>query len=160
MRVAAALALFQVVAMLSQPVQKALFMSGIVASLCSVGSALSTLATLPVVFRTQRSDSIPGAIVLAGLSSAVIWFLCGMLLADPCILIPNGFAICTSAYCLYLKAKYPSTDVQKEHRSSTKAGMEKRLDIEECKVPCAEEEHEMPTELTPLPLDGCSGGTF
>merc|ERR1719310_1581783 len=107
------MAVCQFVAMMVLPIQKALFMSGIIASMCSVASALSTLVTLPTVVRLERSDSIPGGIVVAGLMSALIWFLCGLLLSDPCILAPNGVAILTSAICLYLKAKYP-TSVAKE----------------------------------------------
>jgi len=114
LRVAAGLAAIQFAAMLLLPIARALFLSGIIASLCSVASAASTLVTLPTVIKTGRSDSIPGAVVWAGLASAVIWFICGIMLSDPCILIPNGFAIVTGVACVILKIKFPSGDVVKD----------------------------------------------
>jgi len=108
-RVIATLATFQFVMMMALPVQQALFLSGVIASSCSIASAFSVLVTLPMVIRTKRSDSIPGAVAFAGFASAVIWFFCGLMLMDPCILVPNFVSIITGAICVYFKIKYPST---------------------------------------------------
>jgi len=46
--------------------------------------------------------------VLANFMSAVVWCICGVMLADPMITSPNIACACTSAICLYLKFKFPS----------------------------------------------------
>lgn len=113
------LVILQLVAILMLPIQTCLFMSGIIASVCSVASGLSVLTSVPTVLKEKKSDSIPGALVLASFISAFMWFICGIMLADPCILIPNFVSITAASVCLFLKVKYPSGDVARpaKHQS-------------------------------------------
>jgi len=105
---AASLALFQVCALAVLPAERALFLTGLVASFCSFVGAMSMLVTVPVVVRTKDSRSIPGPLVTCNLFSALIWCLCGWILADPLIIIPNIVCVLASACCLYLKVSFPS----------------------------------------------------
>jgi len=105
-RAAFCLVVFQLFAMLALPIQRSLFMAGIIASLCSVASGLSVLISVPTVLRTKKSDSIPGALVFSSFVSACMWFVCGIMLADPCILMPNTVTIAACSICLFLKVKY------------------------------------------------------
>mmetsp|Transcript_74090 Transcript_74090/g.191105 ORF Transcript_74090/g.191105 Transcript_74090/m.191105 type:complete len:463 (-) Transcript_74090:115-1503(-) len=103
-----ALCMLQVCALLMLPLGRALFLSGLVSSFCSFVGAISMLVTVPIVLRTQDSRSIPGPLVIANLGSAMVWVLCGWMLADPLVMGPNIVSVMSSAICLRLKYLYPS----------------------------------------------------
>lgn len=97
------------------PVERALFVTGLISSFCSFIGAISVLVSLPRVIRsqdlprasrmkrdsndsneivkqgirTQESSSIPGLLVAANLLSSFVWCICGWMLADPLIAAPN-----------------------------------------------------------------------
>jgi len=100
------LALLQVCAVAMLPVERALFLSGLVGSFCCFLSATSLLVTLPTVIQTQDSSSIPGLLVGVGLFSAVAWCTCGRLLDDPMVTFPNLYAACACSAALGLKLRY------------------------------------------------------
>jgi len=102
------LALLQVCAMGVLPAERALFLTGLVSSFCSFIGATSVLVTVPAVIRTKDSRSIPGPYAIANLGSSLVWSLCGYLLDDPLVMIPNLFSSCCAATSLGLKAYYPS----------------------------------------------------
>jgi hypothetical protein len=108
-----ALGLLQVCALCVLPAERALFLIGIISSFCSFINATSVLVTVPQVLRTKNSRSIPGPYAVANLLSAMVWSLCGYILADPCVTMPNLFATCCAAASLALKVMYPATEDDK-----------------------------------------------
>lgn len=105
-----ALILLQVCALTTLPVERALFMTGLVSSFCSFVGAISMLFCLPAVIRSKDSRAIPGPLVTANLASAVVWCICGLMLSDPMIAAPNVVCCLSSLLCLYLKLVYPHPD--------------------------------------------------
>jgi len=97
----------QVTTIATLPVERALFLTGLISSFCSFVGAISMLASVPTVIRTKDSRSIPGPLVLANMLSAAVWCLCGWILSDPLISAPNIVGCATSGVCLYLKNLYP-----------------------------------------------------
>jgi uncharacterized protein with PQ loop repeat len=156
----AALVALQACACLTLPVERALFITGLVASFCSFVGAISMLVSLPMVIRTKDSRSIPGPLAIANLGSSFVWCICGWMLADPLIAAPNVVAMATCLICLYLKARYPSDDTPPE---TLKKFADEDQDIvqKERKHSCKE----IPSETTPLQAHNCptscdTGGTF
>merc|ERR1719240_1190451 len=98
-----ALALLQLCALSILPAERALFLIGIISSFCSFINATSVLVTVAQVIRQKDSRSIPGPYALANLLSSTVWSLCGYILSDPCVMMPNIFATCCSAVSLSLK---------------------------------------------------------
>jgi len=105
-----ALVLLQVCALTTLPVERALFMTGLVSSFCSFVGAISMLFCLPAVIRTKDSRAIPAPLVMANLASAVVWCICGLMLSDPMIAAPNVVCCLSSILCLYLKYIYPHSE--------------------------------------------------
>eukprot|EP00927_Polykrikos_kofoidii_P058930 TRINITY_DN5380_c0_g1_i1.p1 TRINITY_DN5380_c0_g1~~TRINITY_DN5380_c0_g1_i1.p1 ORF type:complete len:437 (+),score=48.41 TRINITY_DN5380_c0_g1_i1:53-1363(+) len=169
MSVGAALVLFQLACIAKLPAERALFLSGLVSSLCSVMSASALLVTIPVVIRTRDSASIPGPLVVAALFSAVCWCVCGWLLDDPMVMGPNFWAIFCATTSLAVKLKYSPPG--KANRGcaigAVKGASRSRGD-------CGKAEFTQPASLEPvkslaqcnkcgptseLPRSGCTGGT-
>jgi len=94
-------------AIASLPPVRALFFSGLVSSSWSVVTSLSLLTTVPEVLRTKCSHSLPFPILIVSCMSASLWIVCGTLLWDVWILLPNtvSFFTCTFALCLCIR--YP-----------------------------------------------------
>lgn len=107
---AIALVMLQVCALFILPLERALFLTGLVSSLCSFFGAICMLVSLPVVLRTRDSQAICGPLVLANLVSSFFWCICGWMLEDPLIAAPNVVGMISSCICLYLKWLYPSND--------------------------------------------------
>jgi len=101
------LMLLQISALLLLPEERALYLAGLIASLCSLLSALSMVVTLPEVVRLKDGSSIPGALVSIGLFSALAWATCGRILNDPMVVIPNMFGACACSAALGVKLRYP-----------------------------------------------------
>lgn len=97
------LVLLQVCALALLPLERSLFLTGLVSSFCSFVGAVSMLFCVPGVLRSQDSRPIPGLLCFANFLSAAVWILCGWMLADPLIMIPNATAAMSSLACLYLK---------------------------------------------------------
>lgn len=104
------LVMLQLCTLFMLPVERALFMTGLVSSFCSFVGALSMLFVLPAVLKNQDSRAIPGPLVLANLISAIVWCICGAMLSDPMIAAPNFVCCVSSTLCLYLKFLYPSPE--------------------------------------------------
>jgi len=101
---AGTLALLQLVAMLLLAKQRALFLSGLVSSVCSVVGACSLLATLPTVLQTRCSASINLPVLIVGTLSGILWLVCGFILWDAWIMVPNtiGLIVQFVTYCVVL----------------------------------------------------------
>lgn len=98
----------------SVPPERAVFLAGLVSSLCSFLGASAVLATLAEVIRSKDARSIPGIFAFASLCSSIMWFLCGCLLNDRKIAVPALVHICFTSVALYCKIIYMSPDVCKE----------------------------------------------
>jgi len=156
------LALLQVCAMGVLPAERALFLTGLVSSFCSFIGATSVLVTVPAVIRTKDSRSIPGPYAIANLGSSVVWSLCGYLLDDPLVMIPNLFSSCCSATSLGLKAYYPSdffaTGSDKPDNMST---AEEAIDTPAKELEyVGKKDFRKSTEFTPLKLHTSKMDTF
>jgi len=163
-----ALALLQVCALGVLPAERALFLIGIISSFCSFINATSVLVTVPAVLRTKDSSSIPGPYAVANLLSAMTWTLCGFILADPCVTMPNLFASCCSAGSLVLKVMYPSSEkeelltVEEGQKQSISAAMRKGQ-RNTFKAAPSQQASALPQEFQPLTKPAASNvnaGTF
>jgi len=103
-----ALAVLQICAICVLSTSRALLLVGIIASFCSFIGATSILVTVPAVIRTRDSHSLPGLFTVANFASSLMWCLCGYLLADPLVTIPNMVSCFCSGTCLGLMVLYPS----------------------------------------------------
>lgn len=105
---ATSLALLQVCTILSLPAERALFLTGLVASFCGFVGAMSMLVTVPVVIQTRDSRSICGPLVWSNFLCALVWCLCGWILQDPLVTGPNVVAAMASSVCMCLKWQFPA----------------------------------------------------
>lgn len=110
-RVIASLVLAQIVMIALLPSERALFYSGLVASACTLMSACSPLTSVPVVLKTKSSQGMPMLLILALFVSSLLWFACGVILADNCLIYPNFVGCCTSFFLLGLTWQYPQDNV-------------------------------------------------
>jgi uncharacterized protein with PQ loop repeat len=90
-----------------RPVQ-ALFLSGLISSAWSTIASLSLISTVPLVIEKRSSASLPVPLLAMGEIASILWVICGVMLWDPWITVPNCFAlvVCTSA--LYLCWIFPA----------------------------------------------------
>mmetsp|Transcript_21072 Transcript_21072/g.62888 ORF Transcript_21072/g.62888 Transcript_21072/m.62888 type:complete len:166 (+) Transcript_21072:930-1427(+) len=95
--------------MCAMPPVKALFFCGIISSAWSVVGATSMLTTVPQVLKTKSSKSLPLPLLLAAGISAVLWIMCGVMLRDPWITVPNVCCFCCTGFALSLCWIYPRT---------------------------------------------------
>jgi uncharacterized protein with PQ loop repeat len=107
--VLAFLVLIQFIAiMISQPVH-ALFFSGLISSVWSTIGSLALVTTVPKVYETKNSKSLPAPLLIVGEISAILWLVCGVVLWDPWITFPNAFALLVCTFALHLCWKFPAT---------------------------------------------------
>jgi len=104
------LVLFQLCSLAVLPIERALFLTGLISSFCSFIGAISILVSLPLVIRTRDSSSIPVPLVTANMISSLVWCICGWMLDDPLIAAPNIVGFLSCGICLFCKHLYPSTD--------------------------------------------------
>lgn len=102
--------LFQACTLATLPCHRALFVAGLVSSLCSFLGACSMLVSVPIVLQTQNSRPIPGPVVVANFFSGIVWCICGWMLSDPLVMCPNIVAVTSSGICIYLKHVFPSDE--------------------------------------------------
>lgn len=103
------LVLIQFIAiMVSQPVH-ALFFSGLISSVWSTIGSLALVTTVPKVYETKNSKSLPTPLLMVGEVSAILWLVCGVVLWDPWITFPNAFALGVCTFALYLCWKFPAS---------------------------------------------------
>lgn len=98
----------QLVAIVTEQPVRALFFCGLVSSAWSIIASLSLLSTLPEIYETRNSKSLPIPLIVMGAVSAMLWIICGVMLWDPWITFPNFFAIMICTFGLYLCWKFPA----------------------------------------------------
>jgi len=92
-KLAGTLATFQLLATVLLEVHQALLFIGFISSVCSMTSAVSLLTTLPQVFQSRCSSSINVPLLSTGMFGACIWLICGFMMDDVWILIPNAVSL-------------------------------------------------------------------
>ncbi|CAE8698596.1 unnamed protein product [Polarella glacialis] len=156
----AGLVVLQICALMVLPSDRALFLTGLVSSFCSFVGAISMLVSLPTVLRTKDSRSIPGPLVLANLLSSMVWCVCGWMRADPLIGAPNFVSVLSSSICIYLKFRYPSSELLEDASPMQKIMGKQEVAAINGKM----QELEEATEETPLVEESSwkddTGGTF
>lgn len=163
----------QVCAISTMPAERALFMTGLISSFCGFVGAISMLASLPTVIRTQDSRAIPGPLALANSFSALAWLVCGYILADPMISAPNVVCFFCSMLCLYLKQRYPCDEsgdgdceeAPAETRSAKNFQMHTtkhlRMKVDSFRAEALKKNVQETTPLKEMQMDHCgTGGTF
>jgi len=101
----------QFIAIMTLPPVRSLFFSGLISSAWSTITSCSLLVTLPLVWETKNSKSLPLPLLLMGVVSATLWVVCGVMLWDPWISFPNMFALVVCGYALTLCWRYPPTEM-------------------------------------------------
>jgi len=109
--VLATIVTIQFIAIMSLQPVKALFFCGLISSAWSMIGSASLVATVPKVFETRDSRSLPLPLLVMGTLSAILWIICGIMLWDPWITFPNMFAFCVCIFALYLCYIYPADGV-------------------------------------------------
>lgn len=111
------LVLLEVCSLSTLSAERSLFLIGLISSFCSFMGATSVLVTVPSVIKTKDGSSIPATYALANLISAFLWSLCGYIIEDPMVTIPNIFSTLCSVISLALKVIYtkdPKAETGKE----------------------------------------------
>merc|ERR1719375_3013508 len=98
----------QMCAIISMQPVRALFFCGLISSSWSTIASLSLISTVPKVFETRSSKSLPLPLLVMGTVSALLWILCGIMLWDPWITFPNMFALGVCIFALYLCYIFPA----------------------------------------------------
>lgn len=134
LKMGALLAGTQCAGMVLLPSRWSLMFVGLAGSFCSLMNAVALLVPVSQALRTKSSSSIPGPLVLAGFMSSFFWFICGTMLQDPCILVPNGVTLCINILCLGLKWRYPVPTVDSKVESKREL-MVSFVDSDEVNLP-------------------------
>jgi len=115
--------IFQLSCMALLPSVRALFISGLISSAWSIVGSLSLLTTAPQVMKTKCSKSMPLPLLVCAFMSAIIWIVCGVMLHDPWITVPNVCSLLTCVFALSLVWIYPqdkpADDIEGEDSESS-----------------------------------------
>merc|ERR1712232_192719 len=76
----------------------------------STVNSATLLATVPLVYKTKNSKSLPLPLLVMGVVSGFLWVVCGLMLWDPWITFPNVFALAVCIYTCYLCYIFPATE--------------------------------------------------
>lgn len=152
-KVVLTLVLCQFVAMLTQTRERALFFSGFVSSVCSVAGACSLLATLPVVMKTKSTASMNKPLLLIGLLSNSLWLLCGFILWDAWIVVPNSCGIFVQFIACGVVLYYPDPPAEDAPEAGSGTTAREEGDHDDCG------DIQDPGQLFKLDMLGETGGT-
>merc|ERR1711971_585898 len=83
------------------------------------------------------------------MGSSAVWSLCGYILDDPMVMIPNIFSTCCATTSLGLKVLYPSDGDDDEADKKTEEGISEELQDRKMQVN-AKAKLKTPTEFTPM----------
>merc|ERR1719356_748167 len=97
----------QVIAVALLARAQALYFCGMVSSTCSVLGSCSLLSTLPAVLRDRCSASINLPLLIAGMTGTVLWIICGFILWDFLIVLPNVMGLVIQSICMSLVLYFP-----------------------------------------------------
>jgi len=124
------LAFLQIAAMLVFPKERALFFCGLVSSVCSVVGACSLLTALPTVLKTKCSSSINLPLLVVGVASSCLWLLCGFILWDAWIVVPNSLGMVCQLSLLVVVFRFPMRGVVDGTESAAAAALVSATSVE------------------------------
>lgn len=88
------------------PMERGLLFCGCLAAFLSVVVTLSPLSTLREILKTKSVRSMPIELTIVSAGSSIVWTVCGVMLHDWWILIPNILGIFVGSLTTYLIFKY------------------------------------------------------
>lgn len=118
--IALGVVLVQMCAFVSLPRESSLFFSGLVSSLTSIVGGMSMLVTLPIIVETQCSDTVSRPILISSFVGNILWLICGIMLWDEWICVPNFFSLAANTMVLSLCMYYPQSSSKKDFLVPTK----------------------------------------
>lgn len=95
-RIAFILSLIEIVAVAVVSRETGMFILGLVGSILSVGCTAAPLTELSVVLKTRDTSTWPTDFIYVNSVGLLVWLICGILLKDNWVIIPNsiGLGIC------------------------------------------------------------------
>lgn len=93
--------------------ERALLFCGAIASLATIVSALSPWTTVPTVISTKSSERMPLPLLGASLVSSGLWLVCGLLLWDVWIMVPNFVGSISNVLLVGIALKYQNGPAEK-----------------------------------------------
>lgn len=97
----------QLFAVLALSRRRALLFSGLASSICSVVGASSLLSTMPLVLESKCSATINFPLTVVGFFSTILWLVCGFMLWDAWIMLPNICNLACYSLTLSLALYFP-----------------------------------------------------
>lgn len=148
------LIIIQACAIWSFSLERALLFCGAIASMSTIVSALAPWTAVPTVISTRSSDRMPVPLLAASLVSSGLWCVCGLVLWDVWIMVPNIVGMLSNVLLVVIALMYQSWAstqlVSKEEEKPKKR---------EYDVPCTLDE-KLPVWSPHKANLGSSGGTF
>mmetsp|Transcript_19455 Transcript_19455/g.46930 ORF Transcript_19455/g.46930 Transcript_19455/m.46930 type:complete len:337 (-) Transcript_19455:364-1374(-) len=102
----ASIFVFQAFTMILYAPEIALLVSGAVAATLSVAVSASPLVGIDELRRTRNADAMPADLILACFLSCVLWMLCGVMIRDLWIFVPNACGLLFNCIQLFALWKY------------------------------------------------------
>jgi uncharacterized protein with PQ loop repeat len=159
------LIIVQVCAIFTLTVERALLFCGAVASLTTIMSACAPWTTVPTTIATRSSHKMPIPLLGASLVSSGLWLICGLILWDVWIMVPNFVGILSNVVLVGIALKYQDAQLEKSQLKEAGACKAKpKEDVLKIDVFAATMDEKLPLWQHDNALQqkssGCSGGTF
>lgn len=116
---------------------------GVPANVLSLLTASSPLLQLPTILRLKDASGLPSGMSTMNIVAGSVWTTYGIMLGDPLVILPNGFALTmgiiqVSLILLYPGGKVANAAIPATKSSETKKGVDKKKkkdkDSEEIRV--------------------------
>lgn len=104
--------------------QEALFLCGLMSSICSILAAFAMLSTLPLVIQSKCSSSINVELLFAATASSVLWLICGAMLMDVWVMINNFVSLLAQIMGVLAVVYYP-----REPSDVESSSLERKLSV-------------------------------
>jgi len=156
------LVIVQVCAIYTLSVDRALLFCGAVASMTTIMSACAPWTTVPTTIATQNSEKMPVALLGASLVSSGLWLICGLILWDVWIMVPNFVGILSNVVLVGIALKYQDVQMRKTVQKDFTDTEAKVITSEDRFAATMDEKLPLWQQDTTLQQksSGCSGGTF
>lgn len=141
------------------PLERALLFCGCIASISTIVSALSPWSTVSAVISTQNSESMPVPLLGASLISSGLWLICGLLLWDVWIMVPNLIGTVSNILLVGIALKYQMHEIEKSV-STEQPCKACHADCESGGLAKAPLDEQLPLWSWERSSWGSSGGTF
>jgi len=112
-RVAATVFIAENVMICTLPTSMAIFSLGLIASILSVGCTAAPLTELSVVLKSRDTSIWPTDFIYVNSVGLIIWLICGVLLNDTWVIVPNAIGTGICMFQLGVIAVFNSEQVNK-----------------------------------------------